>query len=138
MTELSTLPDSVADLESTIASLRAKQVAHMDFSDNAGSSWNLTLPMALSRLSEREAELGSLDRQIAMLQSSLPRKTREAEVLEREVGVLERRRNETAALAREAQRKRREGESDGLDETGRWYRSAQEALKNFVGDTAIV
>ena len=131
MTQLSGLPDSIANLESTIASLRAKQVANMDFSDSS-STRNLTLPATLSRLAEREVELAALDRQVATLQSALPRKTREAETLERELGVLERRKIETAALAREAQRKKQEGESDGLEESGRWYRGAQEALKNFV------
>ena len=134
MTQLSTLPDSIASLESTIASLRAKQVVNMDFSDlSASSSRNLTLPATVSLLSEREAELAALDRQLATLQNALPRKTREAETLTRELGMLERRKIETTTQAREAQRKKQEGESDGLEEAGRWYRGAEKTLKNFVG-----
>lgn len=130
--QLSTLPDAIENLESTIAGLRAKQVANMDSSDPR-SSQNLPLPATLSLLAEREAELAALNRQIAAVQNTLPRKTREAEAIERECTVLERRRVEAIAQAREAQRKKQEGESDGLEEMGRWYRGAEETLKEMVG-----
>ncbi|KAL4791820.1 hypothetical protein BDV19DRAFT_369787 [Aspergillus venezuelensis] len=129
MTQLATLPESIENLENTIAALRAKQVANSDKS----SSQNLPLPATLSLLSEREAELAALNRQIAAAQNALPRKTREAETMERELSVLERRKSEAIIQAREAQRKKQEGESDGLEEAGRWYRSAEEALKSLVG-----
>lgn len=130
--QLSTLPDAIENLESTIAGLRAKQVANMDSSDPR-SSQNLPLPATMSLLSEREAELAALNRQIAAVQNTLPRKTREAEALERECSVLERRKAEAIAQAREAQRKKQQGESDGLEETGRWYRGAEQTLKEMVG-----
>lgn len=130
--QLSTLPDSIENLESTIAGLKAKQVASMDSSDPR-SSQNLPLPATVQLLSEREAELAALNRQIAAVQNSLPRKTREAEALERECSVLERRRAEAVTQAREAQRKKQQGESDGLEEMGRWYRGAEETLKAVVG-----
>lgn len=135
MTQLSTLPESIENLESTIAGLRAKQVANMDPSDpgNTSSSQNLPLPATMSLLSEREVELAALNRQLAAVQNTLPRKTREAETMEREISVLERRKAETTMQAREAQRKKQEGESDGLEEMGRWYRGAAEALKEMVG-----
>ncbi|KAL4805547.1 hypothetical protein BDV18DRAFT_21372 [Aspergillus unguis] len=129
MTQLATLPESIESLESTIAALRAKQIADSDKS----SSQNLPLPATLSLLAEREAELAALNRQIAAAQNTLPRKTREAETMERELGVLERQKSEAINQAREAQRKKQEGESDGLEEAGRWYRSAEEALKKLVG-----
>jgi chaperonin cofactor prefoldin len=129
MTQLSALPESVENLESTIAGLRAKQVATMGTS----SSQNLPLPATLSLLAEREAELAALNRQLAAVQNALPRKTREAEAMERELSVLERRRSEATAQAREAQRMKQEGKSDGLEELGRWYRSAEETLKSLVG-----
>ncbi|KAJ5555065.1 hypothetical protein N7461_003535 [Penicillium sp. DV-2018c] len=134
-TQLSTLPASIENLESTIAALRAKQVAHMDPSDpnNASSSQNLPLPATLALLADREAELASLNRQLAALKNTLPRKTREAEAMERECGVLERRKSEAIMQAREAQRKKQQGESDGLGEMGRWYRGADETLKELVG-----
>lgn len=132
MTQLSTLPDSIENLESTIAGLRAKQVAGMTSSDPR-SSQNLPLPTTLSLLSERETELAALNRQIAAVQNALPRKTREAEAIERECSVLERRKVEAVTQAREAQRKKQQGESDGLEEMGRWYRGAEQTLKEIVG-----
>ncbi|KAJ5296962.1 cytochrome P450 [Penicillium atrosanguineum] len=114
MEQLSTLPDAIENLEGTIAALRAKQVAGMDTSDPR-SSQNLPLPATLSLLAEREAELAALNRQIAACT------------------VLERRKIEAVAQAREAQRKKQEGESDGLEEMGRWYRGAEETLKEMVG-----
>lgn len=129
-TQLSELPESIANIESTIAGLRAKQVANMD---DASSSQRLPLPATLSLLAEREAELAALNRQLATVQNALPRKTREAEAIERELGVLERRKTEEIAQAREAQRKKQQGESDGLEEMGRWYRGAEETLKKIVG-----
>ncbi|KAJ5248311.1 hypothetical protein N7524_012271 [Penicillium chrysogenum] len=133
-TQLSTLPASIENLESTIAELRAKQIATMDPSDpNNSSSQNLPLPATLALLAEREAELAALNRQLAAAHSALPRKTREAEAVERERSVLERRKSDAIAQAREAQRKKQQGESDGLEEIGRWYRGAEEALKELVG-----
>ncbi|CEJ57153.1 hypothetical protein PMG11_05858 [Penicillium brasilianum] len=132
MTQLSTLPDSIENLESTIAGLRAKQVASMTSSDPR-SSQNLPLPATMALLSEREAELAALNRQILAVQNTLPRKTREAEAIERECSVLERRKVEAVTQAREAQRKKQQGESDGLEEMGRWYRGAEETLKQIVG-----
>lgn len=133
-TQLSTLPESIANLDSTIASLRAKQAAHASAVDpsNPSSSQNLSLPATLSLLAEREAELAAIERQLTSLHSALPRKTREAEAMERELSVLERRRNEAVAQAQEAKRRKREGESDGLEEMGRWYRSAEANLKQLV------
>ncbi|KAJ5530630.1 hypothetical protein N7527_004023 [Penicillium freii] len=130
-TQLSTLPASIENLESTIAELRAKQIATMDPSDS--SSQNLPLPATLALLAEREAELAALNRQLAAVHNTLPRKTREAEAVERECSVLERRKSDAIAQAREAQRKKQQGESDGLEEMGRWYRGAEETLKELVG-----
>jgi chromosome segregation ATPase len=131
------LPSSIETLESTIAGLRAKQVANMDPSDakNTSSSQNLPLPATLSLLAEREAELAALNRQLASVHNTLPRKTREAEAMQRETSVLERRKSEAIAQAQEAQRKKQQGESDGLEEMGRWYRGAEETLKELVGTT---
>ncbi|KAJ5623085.1 hypothetical protein N7490_011690 [Penicillium lividum] len=130
--QLASLPESIENLEGTIAGLRAKQVANMDTSDPRASQ-NLSLPATAKLLADREAELAALNRQIAAVQNSLPRKTREAEAIERECSVLERRKVEAVAQAREARRKKQEGETDGTEEMGRWYRSAEETLKEMVG-----
>ena len=83
-------------------------------------------------LAEREAELAALERQLATVQNTQPRKTREAEAMERELAVLERRKGEAIAQAQEAKRKKLEGETDGLEEMGRWYRGAEQILKQLV------
>ncbi|OQE38625.1 hypothetical protein PENCOP_c008G05248 [Penicillium coprophilum] len=136
-TQLSTLPASIENLESTITELRTKQIATMDPSNpnNTSSSQNLPLPATLALLAEREAELAALNRQLAVMHNTLPRKTREAEAVERERSVLERRKSDAIAQAREAQRKKQKGETDGLEEMGRWYRGAEETLKELVGTT---
>ncbi|KAF3397028.1 Kinetochore protein Sos7 [Talaromyces pinophilus] len=133
-TKLSELPQEIAQLEQTIASLKQSQAAYAAASDphNTSSSQNLSLPATLKLLAEREAELAAIDRQMASLQNTLPRKTREAEAMERELGVLERRKSEAIGQAREAERKKLEGESDGLEEMGRWYRGAEATLKKLV------
>lgn len=131
--QLSTLPDSIANLESRIAAMRASQATMADASDPSNtSSQKLPLPATLSLLTEREAELAALDRQLTTVQATLPRKKREAEVMERELVVLERRKEEAQAQLQEAKRKKREGESDGLEEMGRWYRGVEASLKHLV------
>jgi chromosome segregation ATPase len=133
-TKLSKLPEEIAQLEQTITSLKQSQVAYAAASDphNTSSSQNLSLPATLKLLAEREAELAAIDRQMASLQNTLPRKTREAEAMERELGVLERRKSDAIGQAREAERKKLEGESDGLEEMGRWYRGAEATLKKLI------
>lgn len=134
-TRLSDLPEEIAKLENTIASLKEAQAAYSSATADpfsSSSSQNLSLPATLSLLAEREAELAAIDRQLASLHNTLPRKTREAEALERELSVLERRKAEAIGQAREAERKKLEGESDGLEEIGRWYRGAEASLKKLV------
>ena len=132
--QLSTLPDSIANLESRIAAMRASQATMADASDlsSTSPSQKLPLPATLSLLTEREAELAALDRQLTTVQATLPRKKREAEVMERELVVLERKKEEAQAQLQEAKRKKREGESDGLEEMGRWYRGVETSLKHLV------
>ena len=115
--------------------MKKSQEAYAAASDphNASSSsQNLSLPATLKLLAEREAELAAIDRQMASIQNTLPRKTREEEAMERELSVLERRKAEAIGQAQEAERKKLEGESDGLEEMGRWYRGAESTLKKLV------
>ena len=135
-TKLSEIPEEIAKLENTITSLKENQATYSSAATNPtdpfSSSQNLSLASTLSLLAEREAELAAIDRQLASLHNTLPRKTREAEAMERELGVLERRKSEAIGQAREAERKKLEGESDGLEEMGRWYRGAEESLRKLI------
>ncbi|EEH07567.1 conserved hypothetical protein [Histoplasma capsulatum G186AR] len=136
MTQLSDLPASIEALETTISTLReaASHGPHAYQSGSAlSSSQTLSLPATLELIAEREVELAALDRQLASVNSSLPRSTREADAMERELARLEKKKIESVAQAKEAQRKKQEGESDGLEEMGRWYRGAEKGLKDLVG-----
>ena len=131
-TQLSELPESIANLETTIESLREKAQASQA-TISGDSSKTLPLPDTLRLLAEREGELENLDRQLASIGAALPRKSREAEAVEREIAGLERKRNEVVAQAKEAQRRKEEGESDGLEEMGRWYRGVEKSMNGLVG-----
>ncbi|WEW57480.1 hypothetical protein PRK78_002947 [Emydomyces testavorans] len=134
-TQLSELPVSIAELENTIAQLRASS-AHASLSSESGnvsSSQTLPLQDTLALLAEREAELAGINRQLGSIGPTLPQKAREAEAVEREIAGLERRRNEVVAQAREARRRKDEGEADGLEEMGRWYKGVEQGLRSLVG-----
>ncbi|EEH18302.1 hypothetical protein PABG_00865 [Paracoccidioides brasiliensis Pb03] len=136
--QLSDLPASIESLESTISTLRAAAAASQEPSAYQSdsmlpSSQTLSLPATLALLAERDAELACLDRQITSVNSSLPRSIREAEAVERELARLEKKKIEAVTQAKEAQRRKHEGESDGLEEMGRWYRGVEKGLKDLVG-----
>ncbi|EEH41908.2 hypothetical protein PAAG_03829 [Paracoccidioides lutzii Pb01] len=134
--QLSDLPASIESLESTISTLRAaasQEPSAYQSDSTLPSSQTLSLPATLALLAEREAELAGLDRQITSVNSSLPRSIREAEAVERELARLEKKKIEAVAQAKEAQRRKHEGESDGLEEMGRWYRGVEKGLKDLVG-----
>lgn len=130
---LSTLPTAISNLESSIDELRAAQPSPPPASTNPNQ--NLPLPATLSLISEREAEMAALDRQIQSLQTQLPRKIREADAAERELGILEKKKGEVVAQAVEARRRKENGEADpnGVEDAGRWYRSAERVLGDVVG-----
>jgi chromosome segregation ATPase len=127
--QLEALPNEISNLEATIEQLKQEQTPP---SDNP----ELALPLAETAqlLREREAELESLDVQIAKLQSALPGKSRELEKLERELKPLETQKQGTVAAAKEARRRREEGGGigDKLEERGRWLRASEQALKDML------
>lgn len=127
--QLEALPREIADLEATIEQLKQEQTPPSDNPELA-----LPLPETTKLLQAREAELESLDAQIAKLQSALPGKTRELEKLERELKPLETQKQGTVAAAKEARRRREEGGGigDKLEERGRWLRASEQALKDML------
>ncbi|KAM5490034.1 hypothetical protein MaudMau93_002896 [Microsporum audouinii] len=131
-TQLSELPSSIANLEATIAKLRAAQSSQLHERSSSSPSQNLPLEATLRLLADKDAELTSIKRTLASAETALVRKTGEAEALERELAVLEKKRNEVVAQAKEAQRRKLQGESDGLEEMGRWYAGAEQILKGLV------
>lgn len=96
----------------------------------------LSLAQTAELVQVKEQENRDLDNRIAELQWALPGKMRECEAVERELEGLERRRDESAAAAREARMIKEEGGRDRVEEMGRWYRSAEVVLNGLgIGGT---
>jgi chromosome segregation ATPase len=95
---------------------------------------NLSLAATTNLLSEREAELAELDRQLSDLQSALPKRERHVEHLAAELGPLEARKRAVIEEAREAQRKRGTGGmAADLEERGRWLKGVEGGLSIMLG-----
>lgn len=139
--QLSTLPTQIAHLEDTIAQLRSRSAAADSDDDNAEDQTRptltpavraLALPELQALLAEREAEASSVGRHLSSTQAAAQRRGREAEAMERELAGLERRRAETTAAMEQTLRRKRDGESDGLEQMGKWYRGVDKGLKDMV------
>ena len=77
-----------------------------------------------------------MDQQLKSLQNTLPRKTRELERLGNELKPLEAQKTIAVTTAKEARKRREEGErglGDDLELKGRWYRSVETGLKEMLG-----
>ncbi|KAF3482291.1 uncharacterized protein GIQ15_05050 [Arthroderma uncinatum] len=130
--QLSELPSSIANLESTITQLRVAQSSKLHARSSSSPSQNLPLDATLHLLADKDAELTTVKRTLASSETALARKTAESEAMERELAILEKRRNDVVAQAKEAQRRKLQGESDGLEEMGRWYTGTEQVLKELV------
>lgn len=111
--------------------LRAQQVK-----PSANPELSLPLPATLDLLSSRQSELDQLNHQLKTLQNALPRKTRELETLERELRPLEMQKAGAVAAAKEARRRKEEGQrgvGDELELKGRWYRGVETGLTELLG-----
>lgn len=129
-TQLSNLPAHIAELETTIEALRS---SHPSPKKSDNPNLNLSLADTASLLVQREAELASLNSQLSVLQSTLPRKTRELERLEAELRPLVNQKMVAVQQALEARKRREEGGVDELEEKGRWYRASEVALAKMLG-----
>jgi hypothetical protein len=130
-TSLRMLPEKMDRLESDIAKLRGQQEA-------TDGKPGLNLPLAKTALlvQERRTILNELDRQLGQVTSQIPRKRKEMERLQAELGPLEAKRCNSTTAAREAQRRKENalgGVEDDLEERGRWFRACDELLRVAVG-----
>ncbi len=127
-TQLESLPEEIAKLESTIATLRESRGARSD-----DPALNMPLQPTLDLLDEREAESDSLDRQIESLRATLPHKQAQVSALQEEVSILNAKKIRAVQEAQEA-RKRRDngGIGDELEEQGRWLRSVEAGLRTML------
>jgi len=130
---LSDLPTEITSLQETLINLRAQQVT-----PSTNPMLSMPLPATRNLLASKEAELNTLDQQLKALQNTLPRKKRERDTLERELKQLEMQKTGVVTAAKEARRRKEEGESgigDELELKGRWYRSMETGLRELLGES---
>ena len=130
-TQLSELPSQIAALEESVAALQARQTP-----TSSNPALSLPLPATLQSVSTKEAELEDLDRELKSVQQVLPRKTRELEGVENELRTLEGQKSGAVAAAKEARKRKEDGErgvGDGMELNGRWYRSVEMGLQEILG-----
>jgi len=123
------LPAKMEGLERAIAELRAAQ--------EPGADPRLHLPLArtLELVEQKTAERDELDRQLAQLQSLVPRKGKEMDRLKAEVQTLEAKMQNSATAAKEASRRKKAalgGVQDDLEERGRWFRASEALLVQML------
>lgn len=93
----------------------------------------MPLQPTLSLLSQKEAELSDIDRQIAALQAAIPAKKQAISNLEADLGPLARRKDDAVQGANEARQGRENGgKGDELEERGRWLRGVEGSLKTVL------
>jgi chromosome segregation ATPase len=129
-TQLATLPDEIEQLEETISVLRAEQGAQA-----ANPTQHLPLPATLDLLSQHEAESEQLESQIRALEAMLPKKARELDRLEHELRPLEMQKKTAILAAKEAIKRKEEGErgiGDDLELKGRWYHASGATLSSAM------
>lgn len=128
-TQLENLPQEISNLESTISALRQSQPQQ-----SANPHLSLPLQPTLKLLSDREKQLADLDTQIRLLQTALPQKQNEVAALQDEVSILNAKKIKAVEEAKEARRRREggAGESDEIEERGRWLRAVEGGLKTML------
>ncbi|KAF2839052.1 hypothetical protein M501DRAFT_1031206 [Patellaria atrata CBS 101060] len=128
--ELAALPAKITDLNTTHNTLSS-----MIPSPALNPSLSLPLPATQSLLSQRRAELEVLDAELAAFEAAVPAKSRELEMLEAELRPLEVQKEALTKVAREAMRRREQGEQgwgNGIEEQGRWWRAVEAGLRELM------
>ncbi|EJP61399.1 uncharacterized protein BBA_09642 [Beauveria bassiana ARSEF 2860] len=128
--KLGEIPMKLHDLRAQVAELKSSRAT-------ADSNPDMNLPLTKTRqlVSRRQAEQQEVTRELEALQSKLPRKRKEAERLEAELGPLEAKRQNSKAAAREAQRRKEAtlgGVGDDLEQRARWWRAGESILRQLL------
>lgn len=128
--KLQDLPARTEELEARVEKLRLMQKV-------PGANPNLNLPLAktLDLVERRKAEQQQLARELEALQAKVPRKQKEAERLQAELGPLETKLHTSSAAAREAQRRKEAalgGVADDLEQRARWWRASEDVLNKVL------
>ena len=122
------LPASISDLQASIDSLRTATAT------DENPSQSLPLAATLSLVSQQKVDLERLNGELAALDSTLLKKTRELERMETELRPLETQRQTSIKAAEEARRRKAglEGDGDDLEQRGRWWKAVNEGLQEIV------
>lgn len=129
--KLEELPPRITGLEAHVEDLC---VAH----EISGSQDpNLSMPLEKTRtlLTKRQSERQELARELEALQSRVPRKRKELERLEAELGPLEVKRQNSSLAAKEARRRKAAalgGAGDDLEQKARWWRANEAVLRKLL------
>ncbi|KAJ3484235.1 hypothetical protein NLG97_g7104 [Lecanicillium saksenae] len=129
-TRLEELPSKINRLQAQVAKLKADRAT-----TDSNPEMNLPLVKTKHLVSRRQAEQQEITRELEALQSKLPRKRKEAERLEAELGPLETKRQNSRAAAREAKRRKEAalgGVGDDLEQRARWWRASETILAHLL------
>ena len=130
--QLKELPQKLEELERKVEELKSQQAV----SAQQGEEMNMPLGKTMVLVEERRKIAREMERELAMLSNSVPRKRKEMERLALEVGSLETKRAHSEQAAREAQRRRemsrQGGLEDDLEAKGRWYRASEAAVRGML------
>ncbi|ROT37654.1 hypothetical protein SODALDRAFT_334773 [Sodiomyces alkalinus F11] len=127
--KLRELPTKISELEERIAELKAARAPGDD------PRMNMPLAKMLELLDEKKRKQQELDRELEQLQAKVPRKMKEAERLRAELKPLETKRQNSAAAAKEAKRRKEaapDGVEDDLEARGRWLRASEATLRSML------
>ncbi|OAR04798.1 hypothetical protein LLEC1_03244 [Akanthomyces lecanii] len=127
---LEELPKRIHGLQAQVAELKSSGATA-----NANPDMNLPLPKTRHLVSRRQAEQQEVMRELEALQAKFPRKRKEAERLEAELGSLETKRQNSRAAAREAKRRKEAalgGISDDLEQRAKWWRASEDILTQLL------
>ncbi|KAM3498590.1 hypothetical protein MY10362_008099 [Beauveria mimosiformis] len=127
---LGEIPMKLHDLRTQVAESKSSRAT-------ADSNPDMNLPLTKTRqlVSRRQAEQQEVTREMEALQSKLPRKRKEVERLEAELGPLETKRQNSKAAAREAKRRKEAtlgGVGDDLEQRARWWRASESILRQLL------
>ncbi|KAJ6785153.1 hypothetical protein PWT90_04083 [Aphanocladium album] len=127
---LEELPTKISGLQAQVAKLKAARAT-----TDSNPEMNLPLVKTQHLVSRRQAEQQELTRELEALRSKLPRKRKEAERLEAELGPLETKRQNSSAAAREARRRKEAalgGVGDDLEQRARWWTASETILTHLL------
>lgn len=129
-TRLEALPRTIRGILAQVSELKSSRATA-----DANPDMNLSLSKTRHLVSRRQAEQQEVTRELEALQSKIPRKRKETERLEAELGLLETKRQNSRTAAREAKRRKEAalgGVGDDLEQRAKWWRASEAILTQLL------